>query len=325
MTADGAKDAYRIEAGSTITVTYKTTVDPVITITAKVIDGDGDSVESTFTLTLASDGTLTGGPGSDVLVGGSGNEAFVGGGGSDVINGGGGNDVAYFSGTSSNDTMTVVDSGVKTNVTVNGVTSTVSGVETIALSGGAGDDMLDGSGTAVKLILSGDAGNDTLKGGSGDDVLLGGDGNDTLIGNAGNDKLYGGAGNDTLDGGVGDDLLVGGAGSDTITGGSGSDVIEINLAESSTGSSRDVDTVKDFTDSDAIKVHDVLPDVDGFNYTETSVSGGTKVVIDSDGTSKTGVLQDIIIEGNTPAQVSPDSLTLDIMTITRIKPDTSTS
>ena len=84
LTAVGSSQ-YRIATDSTISVTYKTAVDPVITITALVIDGDGDSVTQTFNLTLATDGTLTGSSGSDVMIGGSGNETLIGGTGSDTF------------------------------------------------------------------------------------------------------------------------------------------------------------------------------------------------------------------------------------------------
>lgn len=92
LTASGNKDGYRIEAGSTIEVTYKTAVDPMITITALVTDGDGDSVTQAFTLTLATDGSLAGSSGNDVISGGAGNDILSGGSGSDTLTGGTGAD-----------------------------------------------------------------------------------------------------------------------------------------------------------------------------------------------------------------------------------------
>jgi Ca2+-binding RTX toxin-like protein len=84
--------------------------------------------------------------------------------------------------------------------------------DSIAVDGGAGDDIINGM--AVTAGVAGFA----LSGGAGDDVLLAGRGGMTLSGGAGDDVLFGGSGDDVLLAGTGNDILAGGAGNDLFQG-----------------------------------------------------------------------------------------------------------
>ncbi|MFL6757865.1 MAG: VCBS domain-containing protein, partial [Sphingomicrobium sp.] len=143
---------------------------------------------STGTLSVASDGSLTGGLNN--------------------------NDVFNFSVTAGGVTETVhVETG-------NGSGNPLTGSGSIdILFGVNGADILNG-GTNDDTIYGQDN-NDTLNGGDNDDFLLGGNNDDNLNGENGNDFLRGGVGNDILNGGAGNDLFVfnvavGAANSDTI-------------------------------------------------------------------------------------------------------------
>ncbi|BAY07253.1 calcium-binding protein [Calothrix sp. NIES-2098] len=85
------------------------------------------------------------------------------------------------------------------------------------------------SGNRQNNILSGMSGNDSIYGSIGDDTIDGGDGNDQLFGQDGNDSLNGGLGVDTLNGGIGDDTYNVDA-SDTIVDGlnQGTDTVNLN-------------------------------------------------------------------------------------------------
>lgn len=156
--------------------------------------------------------TLSGADGSDTLTGGRGNDSIIGGNGSDSLSGGGGNDTV--SGELGSDTL---DGGTGTdrlqetgdvnfkltNTTLSGLGSdTLKMIETVRLTGGAGNNRLDASGFTLGSV--------TLDGGEGHDVLFGGSKNDSLIGGGGRDLLIGGTGIDVLNGNAGDDILIGG-------------------------------------------------------------------------------------------------------------------
>jgi Ca2+-binding RTX toxin-like protein len=76
-------------------------------------------------------------------------------------------------------------------------------------------------------------------------TITGTSGHDELNGAASSDTINGLAGNDTLSGGAGSDKLTGGGGQDVLSGGSGRDTFCFN-AVSESGSSKTVDTIKDF-------------------------------------------------------------------------------
>jgi len=197
------------------------------------------------------------------------------------------------------DATAPVVSNTKTTTTTDGPTTLT---DADAKLKEAVDSLLDDY-TDKDVAVAGDDQGYVLEGGSGNDVLIGGEGNDTLIG------------------GDGDDVLIGGGGSDTFTGGAGSDVIEINLADSTAG---DRDVITDFTASDSLLIHDILPDTDGgLDVTETLSGADTVLTVDSNGGTGTGTVQEVVVENNTPDQLSPDGIGLaaDILTITTTNPD----
>lgn len=94
----------------------------------------------------------------------------------------------------------------------NGSTYHLGSLETVILTGGAGDNVIDASAYSRSVTLYGLGGNDVLRGGSVNDTLVGGAGNDVLRGNGGDDTFLFDL----------DDVL----GTDTVTAGAGRDVLD---------------------------------------------------------------------------------------------------
>jgi len=69
-----------------------------------------------------------------------------------------------------------------------------------------------------------------------------------IVGDDGNDTITGGSGADTIDGGKGTDTIKGGKGADTLTGGAGNDTFILDSPFNA------VDTIKDFTSGDTVKI-----------------------------------------------------------------------
>ncbi|MGH2685750.1 MAG: beta strand repeat-containing protein [Actinomycetota bacterium] len=153
----------------------------------------------------AGGGTVTGGPGADILCGGPGDDTFVDMGGDDLFVGRGGNDTVDYS---QNPAGITADLGE----------GTVDGASTDLL-----DSIESVTGSPHADTLLGDDGPNALAGGPGDDTITGGDGDDSIDGGGGRDDVDGGAGNDTLLGAGGRDLLKGQAGKDLAKGGGGRD------------------------------------------------------------------------------------------------------
>jgi len=168
----------------------------------------------------------------------------------------------------SNDTITLTRVGSNVEVLVNATRELVAftAINSVAVSGGGGDDTAHFNFTGGDVIPAGNAAfdgsdgtdavhatgsglfilantalttpfgnitlsateNASLTGGSGPDTLDASafSGPVTLSGGAGSDLLYGGAGNDSIDGGENDDNLYGGAGNDSLVGGAGDDALE---------------------------------------------------------------------------------------------------
>ncbi|MBK1792876.1 hypothetical protein JHL21_00010 [Devosia sp. WQ 349] len=213
----------------------------------------------------ATDRTLTGNTGHDMLFGGAGNDMLNGGAGIDLLVGGAGNDTYIVDdlgdtvvelANGGNDTIRTSLPSYNLDDNVENLTHTGTGDFTGAgnnlnnvITGGAGNDSLYGeagndtlNGGTGDDYLDGGAGNDTLNGGDGNDSLFGGVGDDTLNGGAGNDYIDGGDGNDTLDGSLGDDVVHGGAGNDIIYVGSGNDTVVYNTPGFGTDTIRNFDT-----------------------------------------------------------------------------------
>ncbi|MDZ7926593.1 MAG: Ig-like domain-containing protein [Agrobacterium sp.] len=103
-------------------------------------------------------------------------------------------------------------------------TVTVDGyTEYTIVEGTGGNDMLVAGDS--KDMLEGGDGNDTLLAGGGNDMVDAGDGNDRVVAGDGDDIVEGGAGHDVLMGGAGNDALHGGSGNDQLNGGAGNDTL----------------------------------------------------------------------------------------------------
>ena len=98
----------------------------------------------------------------------------------------------------------------------------VGGRAEITLDGGRGDDFVGNQGSSKR---GSDIPSMALIGGAGDDMMRGANSDDQLIGGQGDDTEYGVGGRDVMSGGSGDDQLNGERGSDRLKGGSGSDVL----------------------------------------------------------------------------------------------------
>ena len=161
-----------------------------------------DDLGATDTLTsaatspvVATDQTLPGSSGADLLEGGAGADSLSGGSGDDTLRGGDGADS--------------LDGGSGSN----------------RLNGNGGDDVLTSGADSTGDLIYGGSGNDSASGGAGTDTIFGQDGDDVLSGGQGADFLVGQLGNDTLSGGAQQDSLFGGDGNDFLNGGFAFDVL----------------------------------------------------------------------------------------------------
>jgi VCBS repeat-containing protein len=237
----------------------------------------------------------TGGAGVDTivdvenLIGTASNDTLGGNGGDNILDGGLGNDTVSYANAAAGVTVSLALTTAQ--ATGGAGTDTLKGFEN--LTGSAHADRLTGG--TVANLLSGLGGNDSIYGGAGNDTIDGGTGNDRMEGQAGNDVyivdsladevieaavaseideirtslaaytlkanteilsytgsanfdgtgtalkdiLNGGIGNDTLKGMAGDDKLFGNGGNDTLVGGDGKDTLDggdgTNMLDGGTG------------------------------------------------------------------------------------------
>jgi Ca2+-binding RTX toxin-like protein len=210
------------------------------------------------------DNAITGNSGANAIDGGAGNDTIDGAGGADTIaytvgegqdgvDGGTGTDTLAVSGTAGAETFTVTagaggftvdaggDAGAEVDATSveileietgdggDAVTLTgdfaAAGVDTIAVTGGAGGDTIDGS-----AVVGADL---TVTGGDGDDTITGGAGNDTAV-FAGNAADYA-----VTNQGGGTYQIVGADGTDTVTG-----VEALQFADETVGLGGSVDLIR---------------------------------------------------------------------------------
>jgi Ca2+-binding RTX toxin-like protein len=168
------------------------------------------------------DDRVVGDRGTDRLSGGDGDDALVwnNGDGSDVADGDAGFDRVEINGSpTAGDVFAVRRNGARAAIDrTNLVPFTVDfTAETLAVTGGGGDDRLTVSPGLPGLLVTAD-------GGPGNDSLTGAEEADSLAGGAGNDTLNGGGGSDLLDGQDGDDRLLARDGrGDLVRGGTGND------------------------------------------------------------------------------------------------------
>jgi Ca2+-binding RTX toxin-like protein len=188
---------------------------------AVILQGRGTGTDFMFSNRGAT--LLATGLGADVQVLNAGAEDLV------VANGvTGADDDVVVAGGADADAFHLTASG--TDVLVNGLGTTVAvrnttdAVDSLTVSGNAGNDTFDATGNLAALVKL------TIDGGAGDDRILGGNGADTLIGGSGDDFIDGQQGADTVDMGAGHDTFQWdpGDGSDVIDGGSGFDTHVFN-------------------------------------------------------------------------------------------------
>ena len=232
------------------------------------------------------DDILTGLDGGDMFFGGAGNDTITGAGGDDqldggtgdnILDGGTGNDIATLDFSDRTANLTLLNGAVAGTVyqaTVGGIAAgTITNIETLNITGGAGDDVIGGvyasAGAAASLI--GGGGSDTavidvsavpngrfgggLVAGAIYDGFNGGtlslSGIETLrfTGNATGDNYGYGAG---VSGGAGDDILTGLGGGDMFFGGAGNDRIDGGLGSNMLDGGADDDTFINTGGSDTI-------------------------------------------------------------------------
>lgn len=241
-----------------------------------VVDAAGNTSSATATITrpsTATDATINGTAGADILFGGAGSDTLQGGSGNDtyafrlsgdgidaISDTAGADQIRIGSNGAALSMLNFSDSNNGTNngdlvISYNGQQITVQNhfnggtgaVEVLTFVGGgtyAGYDLgsssynissSDPNGTPRTVNLSASTANNIVAGEAGVDSMTGGSGKDLLFGNDGADN--------TLSGGAGSDLLSGGLGNDTLTGGADNDTFVFNtvLAPSS-----NVDNVTDF-------------------------------------------------------------------------------
>ena len=201
-----------VNPDGTLTFTPNTGFTGVAVVNYSVIDPEGLTDSTTWTITVgtpgAPDGVVRGTDGAD-LIDASYADPFD----TDRVD----NNDALLPGEVGNDDIIEAGAGNDTVIAGVGNDDVRAGDGDDSVNGGDGDDsVLGGLGDDA---IYGDAGNDTLLGNEGDDVIVGGLGNDSVVGGVGDDGLQGNEGNDTLLGEIGNDTILGGDGNDVITSG----------------------------------------------------------------------------------------------------------
>lgn len=217
----------------------------------------------------AGDNIGFGDAGDDEYIDGGGNDTFHGGEGDDLLESAGGIDV--FNGDAGDDYLRP---------------STLSTNNTMAASGGTGNDTIDltyiYAGTTIDL-----GGTNTITGASGGSVVfsdfenvIGTGYNDAISGSGVRNIIFGGGGNDSIFGYDGDDLISGGTGSDALDGGAGVDTltyedltssfssVNVSLATGAVSGSSGVDTILNFENLIGSGGNDTLTGSAGSNRIE---------------------------------------------------------
>ncbi|MBV6632703.1 MAG: hypothetical protein KI792_06690 [Alphaproteobacteria bacterium] len=253
----------------------------------------------------ASNDTLDGGNGDDLLRGNGGDDRYIASSGNDTVNektAGSGNDTIEFGpGISSTSVRfyeqgddLLIDWGVPNSsiVLLGQLNSNANDkVEWAEFADGSTLDLIND----ISITPLGSSGADSFVGGSGNDLYDGGSGDDTLEGLTGNDTLYGGYGNDLIQGGADADALYGGYAADTLNGGAGADTLyggSWSDEFAGTAAELDGDLIADFQITDVIRV------IGGsaLQLADLSMTPGTsETVLSIDGQ---GLLADISITGD---------------------------
>jgi Ca2+-binding RTX toxin-like protein len=208
--------ANQTRATVTVPISDDRLVENTENLTLKLINpSQGTEIgnQSTATLDILDNDTLTGGDPGDTLIGGNPNDTLIGGNPGDTLRGGNPGDTLI--GGYPNDTLV----GGYPSDTI------VGGNRNDTLVGGTPRDTLVGGDVNVNDTLTGSDPNDTIAGRDHNDTLTGGDLNDTLIGTNLSDTLTGVDSNDTLTGVDSSDVLTGSDPDDTLISGGSRDTL----------------------------------------------------------------------------------------------------
>ena len=258
VTPTGNYSVDGLDGNDRLVINYATlTTDLTFGYVANGWYGYSDAYKSSINFLNVENFSVTAGSGDDVLVGWGGADSLTGnagqdriesGLGADTINGGTGFDhwSANYESLAANVTLTLVTTGWA-NISASG--ARLSGIEQIALTTGAGDDIVNTAAFTGNDSVTLSAGNDSANLGRGHDTVNGGDGSDLLIFDwsanidpaagitnyytsngwyrfhsaAGDSVDYYGMDRFNLTGGAGDDALNGAGLSDTLVGNGGND------------------------------------------------------------------------------------------------------
>lgn len=190
-------------------------------------DGNTGAITATSTETL----TISAGGASTTTDTIGGNIVIATGAGTQTVNISGAGGVTV---TGSINADTINTSGVGKAVSIGDL---VNATGTTTFTGGAGNTTISAASGNVPTTVTTGAGNDNITTGTADDTISVGSGTNTVIS---------GNGTDTITGGSGVDTITGGGGADTITTGGGADVlVYTTIADSSSATVGNFDTIKD--------------------------------------------------------------------------------
>jgi Ca2+-binding RTX toxin-like protein len=164
---------------STVTLTLATNVEDLTLLGTSAINGTGNASDN-WLIGNSANNTLTGGAGNDTLDGGLGNDTMVGGAGNDT----------YVVNVSTDVVTEATNEGTDTVLSAVTLTSGIN-LENLTLTG---TSAISGIGNTLDNVLTGNAAINTLTGGAGNDTLDGGAGADTLVGGTGADSYVFGRG-----------------------------------------------------------------------------------------------------------------------------------
>jgi Ca2+-binding RTX toxin-like protein len=239
------------------------------------LTGTDDNISA---LNPATDFTIDGNGGNDLIKTGSGNDTVTTGAGNDIIKTAGGNNT--------------VSAGDGTNKVITGsgddVVTTGAGADSV-VSGGGDDTLTTGSGRDV--IRAGD-GNNTITAGAGNDLVRSGNGSDLIDAGSGKDNIVSGGGNDSINAGAGNDRINSQGGIDTLAGGGGHDTF---VYAGLHGAMLGADTISDFSkanpanvsEGDVLNLKGLVADftgTSGLSFEELVASGHLSITGTSEAT-----------------------------------------
>ncbi len=242
---------------------------------------------------------IDGSDGNDIIYAGSGNDTVLGSAGNDTINAGTGDDVVHDG------------EGDDEVLAGEGDDLVIAGVGNDSYQGGKGFDTIDFS--EAKTGVAVDMSKGTSLGQGTDSVQ----GFEKIIGTAFDDEIKGSQAADVIAGGEGDNLMRGMGGADDITGGFDHDTFMWKTQDvvDATGTSRGVDTIRNFESNDTLDIRYMLRDVAYDNLDDmvklTNVDNGTLLQVNVAGKFvDVAVLADVYYGGTEASAWASDGLIL---------------